>query len=444
MTDSQDLEWKGYITMRTAGLVLGLAILMSASVHAAQDEGELAKILLKNGTITQEQYDRLQKEASEREGRHVDVKLTTDGGIKASTYDGKFAFKLGGIFASDLALHKEDKNPLGNGTEIRSARVEMEGTFFSDWNYEFSMEFADAEVEIKDAFVGYTGLRSFAFQFGQFKAPFSIEEMGSRKHLTFMERGLPNALVPGRRMGAGVSYQGNLWTLAAGVFGEEYNVDAEKEGDEGWLTSGRFTFAPIHSKNRVFHFGASAAYQVPNDEKVIKIDSKPESRLTGASFLDTGKIKNVNDAFTYGFETVMVVGPFSLQGEYVHQSLGLKNNDASPDFYGGYAFASWMITGESRDYKFSRGIFGRINPDRTYGAFEVAVRYSTLNLNSLPIVAGGRENNVTLALNWYVNRNIRVMANYLLINNDAYANDRGNLLGNDDPGIFHARLQINF
>lgn len=439
------MEEKGHSMMRIPGILFGVAILIAASVHAAQkEEGDLARILLDKGVITQEQYDRLQKEASETENRHVDVKLTTDGGIRASTYDGKFAFRLGGVVASDLALHNEDKNALGNGTEIRSARIEMQGTFFSDWDYEFSMEFADAEAEIKDAFVRYAGLQSLAFQFGQFKAPFSIEEMGPRKHTTFIERALSNALVPGRRMGAGVSYQGSLWTLAAGVFGEEYNADADNEGDEGWMTSGRFTFAPIHSQNRVFHFGVSAAYQVPNDAKVIKIDSKPESRLTGASFLDTGKIKNVDNAFAYGIETAMVWGPFSLQGEYVRQSLDIKNSGASPDFYGGYAFASWMITGESRDYKFGKGSFGRVKPDRTYGAFEVAVRYSTLNLNSFPVVAGGRENNVTLGLNWYVNRNIRAMANYLIINNDAFASDRGNLLGNDDPGIFHARLQIDF
>jgi hypothetical protein len=36
------------------------------------------------------------------------------------------------------------------------------------------------------------------------------------------------------------------------------------------------------------------------------------------------------------------------------------------------------------------------------------------------------------------------MANYLVINNDAHASDRGSLIGNDDPGIFHARLQIDF
>jgi len=419
--------------------------LMAASVHAAQkDEGDLAEILLNNGVITQEQYDRLQKEASEKESSHVDVKLTTDGGIRASTYDGKFAFKLGGVFASDLALHNEDKNSLGNGTEIRSARIEMEGTFFSDWDYEFSLEFADAATEIKDAFISYTGLQSLAFHFGQFKAPFSIEEMGSRKHTTFIERGLSNALVPGRRMGAGVSYQERLWTLAAGVFGEEHGADADDEGDEGWMTSGRFTFAPVHSPNRVFHFGASAAYQVPNDGKVIRIDSKPESRVTGASYLDTGKIKNVDSAFTYGIETAIVYGPFALQGEYVRQSLDIRNTGVSPDFYGGYAFASWMITGESRNYQFGKGSFGRIKPDRTYGAFEVAVRYSMLNLNSFPLVAGGRENNVTVGFNWYVNRNIRAMANYLVINNDAHASDRGSLIGNDDPGIFHARLQIDF
>jgi phosphate-selective porin OprO/OprP len=52
-----------------------------------------------------------------------------------------------------------------------------------------------------------------------------------------------------------------------------------------------------------------------------------------------------------------------------------------------------------------------------WGAFEIAGRFSTMNLNdqlgTATGIAGGQQTIYTAALNWYVNRNIRFMLNYL-------------------------------
>ena len=52
-----------------------------------------------------------------------------------------------------------------------------------------------------------------------------------------------------------------------------------------------------------------------------------------------------------------------------------------------------------------------------WGAWEIAGRFSTIDLNDQLAtangVAGGRQTIYTLALNWYVNRNVRFMFDYL-------------------------------
>jgi phosphate-selective porin OprO/OprP len=52
-----------------------------------------------------------------------------------------------------------------------------------------------------------------------------------------------------------------------------------------------------------------------------------------------------------------------------------------------------------------------------WGAWEIAGRYSTIDLNDrLALangIAGGRQTVYTLALNWYINRNVRLMFDYL-------------------------------
>ena len=111
------------------------------------------------------------------------------------------------------------------------------------------------------------------------------------------------------------------------------------------------------------------------------------------------------------------------------------------DFEGAYIYASWFITGESRNYKAKSGKFTRTKPlnavyDGGIGAWEVAARFSTLDLNDQEI-KGGEEDNVTLGVNWYLNPQVRFMANYIIVDSEKEDVD-------DDPNIFQLRAQIDF
>jgi phosphate-selective porin OprO/OprP len=63
------------------------------------------------------------------------------------------------------------------------------------------------------------------------------------------------------------------------------------------------------------------------------------------------------------------------------------------------------------------------------GAWEVAVRYSHLDLNSGGI-NGGIEDGVTLGLNWYLNTNLKIQFDYL--HNNRYDLPAGAIPGNVD------------
>jgi phosphate-selective porin OprO/OprP len=78
--------------------------------------------------------------------------------------------------------------------------------------------------------------------------------------------------------------------------------------------------------------------------------------------------------------------------------------------------AGYYLTGEHRRYKTRAGAFDRQKPKSIFGkdggkgAWEIALRYSTLDLNDGPVL-GGKEDNLTLALNWYLNPATRLMIN---------------------------------
>ena len=65
---------------------------------------------------------------------------------------------------------------------------------------------------------------------------------------------------------------------------------------------------------------------------------------------EPGLLRNVDDAFTFGFDAAGAWGPITIQGEYIRAHMlrdaGLEN----VSFHGGYAQIAWMLTGESRRY----------------------------------------------------------------------------------------------
>ena len=71
----------------------------------------------------------------------------------------------------------------------------------------------------------------------------------------------------------------------------------------------------------------------------------------------------------------------------------------------------------------------------------MGLRHSFIDLNDEGI-KGGKERNITLGINWYLNPNMRMMFNYIR----AKVEDRSNSRVVDDGtvNIFQARFQISF
>ena len=90
---------------------------------------------------------------------------------------------------------------------------------------------------------------------------------------------------------------------------------------------------------------------------------------------------------------------------------------SSFDGLGWYAQASYLLTGEHRPYKKSSGTFSGIKPKDNYGAggwgaWELAVRYDSLDLDDGD-VKGGELEDTAVGINWYLNPAIRLTANYV-------------------------------
>jgi len=82
---------------------------------------------------------------------------------------------------------------------------------------------------------------------------------------------------------------------------------------------------------------------------------------------------------------------------------------ADVDFSGGYAMASYFLTGESRPYDTAKGDFGRVKGD---GAIEVAARYEMIDMEDAGFGTAASETTaLTMGGNYYFNPYVRAMLN---------------------------------
>ena len=249
------------------------------------------------------------------------------------------------------------------------------------------------EIDIKDAWLGYVGLPSTIIRLGNHKEPFSLEELTSSRFTTFMERALPTVFAPSRHIGASYTRWGERWHASAGVFGEEPPDVDETGEDDGLGFSGRFVFTPVHEDNRVVHLGASATRRTPDagSGDRVRFRQRPETHVNRARFLNTGRIRDVDSYQALGVEAAARFGNVRAQAEYIATDVKRMGAAADASFDGWYAYLAWSPTGDRQPYLMDAAEFGRLVPRSKRGAWELAVRYSTVDLNDLAAGDRGRQ-----------------------------------------------------
>jgi phosphate-selective porin OprO/OprP len=474
------------------GLVFGFLISMSVSlVHANPQEVNDLKKDVQELSKRVEELEGSEPSSSESK-KSKDIQTHWKDGLHFKYEKDGMALQWGGRIQNDWLFwtgKRSTKNAYGefnangngpslkDGTEFRRARIFVSGIFYDHVKFKAQYDFAEGGglVGFKDVYMGVTKIPYVGtILVGHMKEPFSLEELTSSKYITFLERGLPNVFSPSRNTGVLMSNDiGKRLTYAIGVF-RETNGIGMGVGDHEYNLTGRITALPVYSDGgkMLVHLGGAFSFRNPNNN-AVRYRQRPEAHLT-PRFVDTrdpitGSDLQSDGVQLYGAEAAAVFGPFSIQGEYMASILSVSAINLGPPFapfpfsgggnaffQGGYVYASYFLTGEHRPYKTSSGTFSRVKPNRVFmdgkggkGAFEVAARYSRLDLEDGPFNRGlgtglgaqggnagsyGTMDNYTMAFNWYLNPNTRVMFNYIISDPDP----------NGLAHLFNTRFQIDF
>lgn len=335
------------------------------------------------------------------------------------------------------------------GTFLRRARFAVKAELWTDWYAELDLDFAEEGTAVKDAYVSYRGLfgRRGHVRVGNFRQPFGLEENFTSRNLVFMERSMgTDPFVVGRRMGLEVARWDPKWRVAASVYGDDVSSFAgEKDDDETVNFAARVNFAPINTGESVLLLGVAGTLRKTDwDSGELRFDVRPETYVADVKFTDTDDIEDVDKYNVIGTELAYVNKRFYAQGEYMMAGVNRLDDMEDLGFGGGYAYAAFFLTDDTHPYDYRNAEFGRVVPKAQGGAWEVAARYSTLDLDDKDI-EGGSANIMTLGVNWYANPNVRVYFDYSYVNNDETAmGRRDDLPGDYDFGMFQARFLAAF
>jgi phosphate-selective porin OprO/OprP len=283
----------------------------------------------------------------------------------------------------------------------------------------------------RDVFANYHQFDFVQLQGGKFKLPFSLDQNTGPANLDFVYRSLAaNHLAPGRDIG--VMVHGRLlkhvlrYELGSfdhdGRNGRTHNVERVFGGR---TLAGRVTVQPFRGSKSVgddLQIGAAfTSSEVPLGYTSLRGQTFLDATFFQPNFWAQGQRRRI------GLEARWRPGPFSVKSEYMRvttERLGqsVEDTDLSPLVATGwYVSGTWAITGE-------RKADGLTIPRHSflqggYGAIEVAARVERLAFGSdasgeapstsvrADVIQGNADRAVTLGVNWYLNRWVKLQFN---------------------------------
>jgi len=205
-------QWAVYI-------VFSLLIFIPGNADAENlANDKLLEILEQKGFLTEEEVKEVKGIITKEEEK--EVKVVYEEGVHIRTNDKSFDTRIGGVIQTDLIAFSPHY-PEDNDFDIRRARLFIEGRMFDYFGYKFEGEFEGASNDrLVDALMNFDYFPYLQLQVGQFKEPFSLENLISDKYLPFNERSMAYYLTPARDVGLMIhgTMFGDMINYGVGVF----------------------------------------------------------------------------------------------------------------------------------------------------------------------------------------------------------------------------------
>lgn len=402
------------------------------------------------------------EDSAARAAKDPTVSLTAAKGLSVKSPDG-LELKVRGLVQADGRFFVgDDRVPQNDTFLFRRIRPTLEGTWGSLIGFRLTPEFAGDSATIVDAYVDVKFDPRATLRVGKVKGPVGLERLQSGGAIALVERGFPTELAPNRDLG--VQLQGEVFSgrlnYVLGIYNgapdgrDAATTNADKEFDY----AGRVFWEPFRNSANAFSglglgVGASTGDAYGAGNNVL-----PRYRTPGqAQFFSYAANVAADGAHRrLSPQGYFYNGRYGVLGEYITSTQTVRvtsgvnaGRRAELEHEAWQLTGSLVLTGEDASYR------GVARPDRPYtiggegwGAFELVGRYGELNLDedSFPFFASAsasaRSSRAwTLGLNWYLNSNLKLVANYTEASFEGGA--PGGRDREDEKSIF-TRAQLSF
>jgi phosphate-selective porin OprO/OprP len=405
----------------------------------------------------------IEKENATGKAKAAPAMIAGKDGFSLKSEDGSYVLKLRANTQMDVRYFNADEARLGTNTfVIRRLRFIFEGTLAQFFDFKFMPDFAGSRLVLQDSYLDARLWPQLKFKAGKFKTPFGIERLQSHTNMLFVERALPNNLVPNRDTGLQLhgDLAGGIFSYAVGFFnGVLDGGSSDIDLSDGKDCAARLMISPFLKtpSAALRNLSVGVAATTGKQEGTISSPDLPTYVTPGllpifryrangtaaGTVIANGKRQRLSPQGYYSW------GRFGLLGEYVVSSNEVSRaaTSARLEHNAWQLAASFSLTGEPASYK---GLTPEKAFDRAagvFGSFEIVARYNALEIDedafpvfSNPQTFAQKATAWAAGLNWYLNRNVKFMLNY-----EQTAFKGGAASGNrQDEKAFLTRFQIAY
>jgi phosphate-selective porin OprO/OprP len=363
--------------------------------------------------------------------------------------DGDFQFSTGAYFQVDGRAYTGGGTSQADTFLLRRARPILQGTLYKFIGFRVVPDFGEGKAVLQDAYLDLRYLPKMSVRAGKFKAPFGLERLQSSADLMFAERGLPSDLTPNRDVGIqlGGELAGSRLNYALGLFnGAPDGASVDMDNNSGKDFVARVFGSPFPSAGRfqlLGGLGVGFAVSAGTQEGVL-----PSFKTSAQStfFTYASGVTASGERKRYSPQAYYYHGPFGLMAEFVQSNQLVARNGTRSEI----SNEGWQVAGSyllTRDH----ATFKRLTPRQdfdigrgTWGAWELVARIGRLTIDpdaftlglADPATSARRARAWSAGVNWYLNRNVRLMLDY----------ERTSFTGGDrvSEGAILSRFQLLF
>jgi phosphate-selective porin OprO/OprP len=424
-------------------LSIGMLLAAGMAAPAWAEDAETARLRELAAKEKQEEAASLPARVStlEKKAEKADSRISLKDGLKFQSDDGNFTAHVGGRFLAHYRWFDERPDSTRTSPDtfyIRQAKLETSGTFMKQFEYKVQANWATGDpnasawgrARLDDGYLGWNRYKEVSLRVGQFKEPFSQEELCSTRFIDFDERSNVNRLVPGRDVGlmlyGDISNKILEYSLA---FYNGGGQNANDNNDEKDLAL-QLRTTPFASMDMDFlkglRIGIAATWGDLDNVALSATSYDLVSTELAVNWLDCGAVGSLDGLRTrMGAELSYLYGPMSFRAEYVKRvdkvDVGAAFDGEKIPFTGWYVSGTYLLTGEKK------ALENRVKPDNPFdidaggfGAVELAVRYHQVKVGDEIFTTGiaaaanaDKISVITVGVNWWLWNNFRFSPNFI-------------------------------